>query len=79
MSYIKLTEFQACTTYNVSFLLMCTLKAKSGTPSTWVPAVHTGDLDCILGSRLLLGSVIAIVGIEGMNQQMEDLSLAEKA
>lgn len=46
-----------------------------------VPATHLGDLHCSLGSWLQPSPAMAIVGIWGMNQQMEacvSLSLPQK-
>lgn len=46
-----------------SFLLVQILGGDSEGLSGWVPAVHMGDLDCILASGFGLGLALAIVGI----------------
>lgn len=40
-----------------------------------VPAIHPGDLDGVLCSWPRLGLDLAVAGIRGENQQMEDFAL----
>lgn len=44
--------------------------------STWVPATHVEDLDGIPASWLWLGSALAVAGLYGVNQQVEDIYLS---
>nr|XP_051711027.1 zinc finger protein 717 isoform X1 [Oryctolagus cuniculus] len=45
-------------------------------PINWVPATHVEDPDAVPGSWLQPDPALAVAGIWGVNQQMEDLSLS---
>lgn len=44
-------------------------------PNVWALAIHERDVDEALGSWFVLGLVLAVTVIWGMNPQMEDLPL----
>lgn len=48
------------------------------TSTTWFPATHMGDVDQVPGSRLWPGIPLAVVGIRGVYQQVEEISSKKK-